>query len=463
MLLLLVVLGSLWQFPASVHLEALKWLYAVLIWVPLSLLSRLILGESRDLYISCTAMWSASSAQVMDELWVLSTATQAATGRRLLPLSTSALLPEAVQVAASDIVLLGVWGDWSRKPMPSSAWSTKKPMTIFIAGERTDGTLFEDQLVHDVDISLGHRRNLYASSSTSISASVPQNYLRLPWWLPYVLERREDKCTLPEALLRPPYAPFVVGLPASRSEGHSTVKSSGAAALSVVSGTERPNSDTSSVDQRNVLQYARNEASLWYERSHFTALLSSHEAYPRRLLFDAISTFAHDHHHHDYGTVDSPSGPFQNMEWPSHLENSHLSTGKLDFLRNYKFQITPENGKTWDRIPSTKATALVAGGYNTEKIAHAFLAGVIPIYWGDVPIDEGVFNNKRIIIFDDSPGGKGLPGVLGTMQQLLTNESFRIEWFQEPILAPTASQWVSEWCERFGSMMKVSLAKHGFR
>ena len=203
-------------------------------------------------------------------------------------------------------------------------------------------------------------------------------------------------------------------------------------------------------------------ATAWYERRHFAAILSSHEAYPRRLLFDGIAALAQEH---AYGPVDSPGGPFKNMDWPPHFENSHLSEGKLGFLRDYKFQITPENGRTWDRIPSTEGAEEAQprmGGYNTEKIAHAFLAGVVPIYWGDTPIDEEVFNNKRIIVLDDAPGGKGLAGVLETMQQLLTNESFRVEWFAEPVLAPSASQWVTSWCERFGMMMDISLKNHGY-
>jgi len=129
------------------------------------------------------------------------------------------------------------------------------------------------------------------------------HFLRMPWWLPYTLER--GQCAFPEVMTRP------------------------------------------------------GSASEWRQRKKFAAILSSHGKFPRTLLHGALSTV---------GTVDSPSGTFKNMDWPPHLLDSHI-TGKIDFLRDYRWTITPENAK--------------CDGYATEKIAQPHLASAIPIYWGE--------------------------------------------------------------------------------
>jgi hypothetical protein len=76
------------------------------------------------------------------------------------------------------------------------------------------------------------------------------------------------------------------------------------------------------------------------------------------------------------------------MEWPKDIPgNTHLH-GKLTFLARYRFNICIDNSRTRG-----------AGGYTTEKLAQALMAGTVPIYWGDA-IDDGVFNRARVIVFD---------------------------------------------------------------
>lgn len=59
---------------------------------------------------------------------------------------------------------------------------------------------------------------------------------------------------------------------------------------------------------------------------------------------------------------------------------------KLEILRNYNFTIAFENSET--------------SGYTTEKIAHAFEAGTIPIYWGDPRVTDD-FNPDAFIHLHD--------------------------------------------------------------
>jgi hypothetical protein len=133
------------------------------------------------------------------------------------------------------------------------------------------------------------------------------------------------------------------------------------------------------------------------------------------------------------------------------------ATGKLQFLSGYRWQITPENSLT--RPLATGA------GYNTEKIAHAHMAGAIPIYWGDSPVDPEVFNPSRILYF--SPKGRpedalsdvaALAKVLDTVIALETDPAARQRWFQEPVLARTADAWLKGWCSgaaaRFAAALK---------
>ena len=56
---------------------------------------------------------------------------------------------------------------------------------------------------------------------------------------------------------------------------------------------------------------------------------------------------------------------------------------KIDFLTSYKFSIAMENSE--------------GDGYISEKIVDSFLAGTIPIYYGDYMIDEYI-NPKSFIL-----------------------------------------------------------------
>ena len=177
----------------------------------------------------------------------------------------------------------------------------------------------------------------------------------------------------------------------------------------------------------------------WAMRPGFAALLSRHAPYPRRELFDALAAFGASRH---FGRVDSPSGVFKNMD--ASLDMA-LPGSKITFLAGYRFIITPENSRS------------KTGGYNTEKILDAHLAGVIPIYWGDTPIEPLVFNQRRILVFNERPaddgGSDGMSELLETIEALETNSSARVEWFAQPILVRGARAWLASWCANLS--MKV--------
>lgn len=84
-----------------------------------------------------------------------------------------------------------------------------------------------------------------------------------------------------------------------------------------------------------------------------------------------------------YKRIDAPGRVLNNM--PA-LNNRGDWIAKIKFLSNYKFTIAFENEKSLN--------------YSTEKIYHAFLAGSIPIYWGNPNVTR-IFNPNSFINAND--------------------------------------------------------------
>ena len=78
----------------------------------------------------------------------------------------------------------------------------------------------------------------------------------------------------------------------------------------------------------------------------------------------------------DYKKVDSGGRFLNNIGLPKGVED------KISFLRDYKFSLAFEN--------------VSHEGYCTEKIIESFVAGTIPIYWGDPDISK-YFNKNAFI------------------------------------------------------------------
>lgn len=111
---------------------------------------------------------------------------------------------------------------------------------------------------------------------------------------------------------------------------------------------------------------------------NFCALINSHDrGNTRTNIHNKLSTIK---------KIDCPGKLFNNCS------NEELnSIGKVRWLKNYLFNICPENFVCEENC-----------GYITEKLMHACLAGTIPIYYGSKldDIDTKIFNTNRIIFFD---------------------------------------------------------------
>lgn len=94
----------------------------------------------------------------------------------------------------------------------------------------------------------------------------------------------------------------------------------------------------------------------------------------------------------EVGKVDCPSGLFHNDD----SLKEQFGDEKVKYMRQYRFNICPENSNAY--------------GYCTEKVLEAIAAGCIPVYWGCNNEPERKILNQDAIIFWDkkSNGAKAL-------------------------------------------------------
>jgi hypothetical protein len=75
-----------------------------------------------------------------------------------------------------------------------------------------------------------------------------------------------------------------------------------------------------------------------------------------------------------------------------------LADQKIDALSRHRFNLAFENS--------------IRRGYVTEKIGEAFLAGAVPVYWGDESVESILPDSDSIIRVSDFPGFKELGNYL---------------------------------------------------
>lgn len=109
-----------------------------------------------------------------------------------------------------------------------------------------------------------------------------------------------------------------------------------------------------------------------YDDRKFCAYLCSHDDKGRRKMYEQFSTI---------GKVDCDGKLFHNNDELKTIYNDN----KLAYLRQYRFNLTPENTNH--------------EGYVTEKLFEAICAGCIPIYHGSNNNPEPDILNKDAIIF----------------------------------------------------------------
>jgi hypothetical protein len=111
-----------------------------------------------------------------------------------------------------------------------------------------------------------------------------------------------------------------------------------------------------------------------------------------------------------YKRVDSGGKRFNNIGGPI----PGGPRGKIDFLRQYKFNIAFEN----------RALA----GYTTEKIFEPMVARCLPIYWGDPTINEH-FNPRSFLNRADFPSDEAL---IEKIIDLDNDDAKYLEYLRQP-------------------------------
>ena len=110
-----------------------------------------------------------------------------------------------------------------------------------------------------------------------------------------------------------------------------------------------------------------------YKKNKFASLVASHdESGIRTQMYNQISKI---------DNISCPSKLFHNDD----TLKKDFNNNKIEYLKDFKFNICPEN--------------TISGGYITEKLFDAFKAGCIPIYNGDENIELDLVNKNALLFF----------------------------------------------------------------
>ena len=93
-----------------------------------------------------------------------------------------------------------------------------------------------------------------------------------------------------------------------------------------------------------------------------------------------------------------------------------FTNNKIEFLSEYKFSIAMENSN--------------GDGYISEKIVEAFLAGTIPIYYGDYMLDEYINPKSYILI----KGEKDIKNKIEYIKEIDNNDKLYNSIIREKVL-----------------------------
>jgi hypothetical protein len=111
----------------------------------------------------------------------------------------------------------------------------------------------------------------------------------------------------------------------------------------------------------------------------------------RRIIYDQISQVDH---------IDCDSLFMHN----NNLLKDKFNNQKREYLKEYKFNLCPENSNT--------------KGYVTEKIFDAIYSGCIPVYWGSENHPEPeILNQNAIFFFDHNSDNSSLFNELKTLNE----------------------------------------------
>lgn len=155
-------------------------------------------------------------------------------------------------------------------------------------------------------------------------------------------------------------------------------------------------------------------------------LVASHDK--NGIRAEIMDGLASDH------TIDS-GGSFRNNTSELKIK---FKDNKLQFLKQYNFNICPENSDS--------------PGYVTEKLFQAIQAGCIPIYWGSGQNPEPEVLNHDAILFWEQ--GTDNSKVIHQIQDLVEHPNRLREFMQQPRLKPHAAEYISDMYDSLESKLR---------
>ncbi len=107
----------------------------------------------------------------------------------------------------------------------------------------------------------------------------------------------------------------------------------------------------------------------------------------------------------EYKSIDCNVAPYNNIEVPYDNSNHTSSVPKINFIKNYKFNLAFENNyrghhPAFPNAQVENGHLLDLNGMITEKLIEPLIAGVIPIYWGNKDVYKE-FNPNTFINYHD--------------------------------------------------------------
>ena len=138
-----------------------------------------------------------------------------------------------------------------------------------------------------------------------------------------------------------------------------------------------------------------------------------------------------------FGKVDCPSTLFHNDESLSSVFNDN----KIEYLKQYSFNICPENTNAY--------------GYVTEKLFEAIEAGCIPIYWGSYNKPELEILNQKAILFWEKNNTNDI--MLNNITSMLNSELELIKFANQPRLVDNAEEIIINYFNNLESKLRSIL------
>ncbi|MCM1070054.1 MAG: glycosyltransferase family 10 [[Clostridium] fimetarium] len=166
-----------------------------------------------------------------------------------------------------------------------------------------------------------------------------------------------------------------------------------------------------------------------FDDRRFCAYLCSHNDKGRRKMFEQFSAI---------GRVDCDGKLFHNNDDLKLKYNDD----KLEYLRHYRFNLTPENTNH--------------EGYVTEKLFEAIASGCVPIYHGgDNNPEPEILNHEAIIFIETGADNENAIDLVG---RLNSDRQMYLEFANQPRFKPEAPELIWNYYAELESRLKTIIA-----